>query len=136
MLRARKAGILTPVIYSVQHEAATIFMERVDGVSVKETLLSGSLTANGMHQSLAATISAEEGSSLCVVVALHTLIGQVACAAEINDMLTKIGQVVATLHDGGLVHGDLTTSNMLVRSNDKAVVRHESTHPAAVTNAL
>lgn len=49
MLRARKSGILTPVIYSVQHEAATIFMERIDGVSVRENLLSGSLTATGMH---------------------------------------------------------------------------------------
>lgn len=38
-------------------------------------------------------------------------------------MLSKIGQVVATLHDGGLVHGDLTTSNMLIRHKDKAVVR-------------
>lgn len=47
MLRARKAGILTPVIYSVQHEAATIFMERVDGFTVKETLLSGTLSEEG-----------------------------------------------------------------------------------------
>lgn len=47
MLRARKAGILTPVVYNVQHEAATIFMERVDGVTVKEALLSGVLSEEG-----------------------------------------------------------------------------------------
>lgn len=47
MLRARKAGILTPVIFSVQHDAATIFMERIDGITVKETLLSGALTEDG-----------------------------------------------------------------------------------------
>lgn len=50
MLRARKAGILTPVIFSVQNEAATIFMERIDGVTVKETLLSGTLTEQGTRQ--------------------------------------------------------------------------------------
>ena len=38
-------------------------------------------------------------------------------------MLGKIGHAVATLHDAGLIHGDLTTSNMLVRRSDSAVVR-------------
>ena len=38
-------------------------------------------------------------------------------------MLDKIGHAVATLHDAGLIHGDLTTSNMLVRKSDSAVVR-------------
>ncbi len=38
-------------------------------------------------------------------------------------MLEKIGRAVATLHDAGLIHGDLTTSNMLVRRSDSAVVR-------------
>jgi TP53 regulating kinase-like protein len=29
-----------------------------------------------------------------------------------------IGKAIATLHDGKIVHGDLTTSNMLLREND------------------
>lgn len=40
-------------------------------------------------------------------------------------MLAKVGQAVATLHDAGLIHGDLTTSNMLVRRRDSAVVRQK-----------
>lgn len=47
MLRARKCGVLTPVIYSVEHEAATIYMERIDGESVKDVLLSGNLSSDG-----------------------------------------------------------------------------------------
>ena len=46
--------------------------------------------------------------------------------AETNELLQKIGQVLATLHDGGLIHGDLTTSNMLVRKADAAVVSHDN----------
>ncbi len=38
-------------------------------------------------------------------------------------MLVAIGKEIARLHDGGLVHGDLTTSNMIVRAADKQVVR-------------
>ncbi len=49
MLRARKSGVLTPVIYSVEHEAATIYMERIVGASVRDLLLSGKLKSNGDH---------------------------------------------------------------------------------------
>lgn len=37
-------------------------------------------------------------------------------------MMAQIGRILAVLHDGGLIHGDLTTSNMLVRDSDGAVV--------------
>ena len=47
ILRARKNGVLTPVIYYVEHEAATIYMERIQGTSVKDLLLSGSLSPAG-----------------------------------------------------------------------------------------
>ena len=37
-------------------------------------------------------------------------------------LLREIGRLVALLHDGGLIHGDLTTSNMLLRSPNKKLV--------------
>lgn len=46
--------------------------------------------------------------------------------AEVDSMLQKIGVEIARLHDGGLVHGDLTTSNMIMRSTDKQVVSDEA----------
>ncbi|EOA21502.1 hypothetical protein CARUB_v10001896mg [Capsella rubella] len=39
-----------------------------------------------------------------------------------DDVATQIGAAIAKLHDGGLVHGDLTTSNMLVRSGTNQLV--------------
>lgn len=38
------------------------------------------------------------------------------------DMATQIGNAIAKLHDGGLIHGDLTTSNMLIRSGTNQLV--------------
>ena len=38
-------------------------------------------------------------------------------------MLRAIRRQVALLHDGGLIHGDLTTSNMLLRAPDNELVR-------------
>jgi len=43
--------------------------------------------------------------------------------AGVAALMRQIGEAVATLHDGGLIHGDLTTSNMLVRHADGALVR-------------
>ncbi|KAG6423196.1 hypothetical protein SASPL_113584 [Salvia splendens] len=40
---------------------------------------------------------------------------------RLDDIATQIGDAIGKLHDGGLIHGDLTTSNMLVHNEDKAV---------------
>jgi RIO-like serine/threonine protein kinase len=33
---------------------------------------------------------------------------------KLEEIASKIGRTIARLHDGGLIHGDLTTSNMLL----------------------
>ncbi|KAL6516094.1 hypothetical protein OROGR_019399 [Orobanche gracilis] len=41
---------------------------------------------------------------------------------QLDDIATQIGDAIAKLHDGGLIHGDLTTSNMLIRSGINQLV--------------
>ncbi|KAL2535423.1 Protein kinase superfamily protein [Forsythia ovata] len=41
---------------------------------------------------------------------------------RMNDIATQIGDAIGKLHDGGLIHGDLTTSNMLIRSGTNQLV--------------
>ena len=36
---------------------------------------------------------------------------------RMDDIVVQIGAAIGKLHDGGLIHGDLTTSNMLIRDN-------------------
>lgn len=37
------------------------------------------------------------------------------CAdGKLEDLAGQMGKAIAKLHDGGLIHGDLTTSNMLL----------------------
>ncbi|XP_021899998.1 TP53-regulating kinase [Carica papaya] len=43
-------------------------------------------------------------------------------AEQMEDIATQIGVAIAKLHDGGLIHGDLTTSNMLIRSDSNNLV--------------
>ncbi|XP_043690761.1 EKC/KEOPS complex subunit bud32-like isoform X2 [Telopea speciosissima] len=39
-----------------------------------------------------------------------------------NDITTQIGDAIGKLHDGGLIHGDLTTSNMLFRNGTNELI--------------
>ncbi|KAI4370349.1 hypothetical protein MLD38_018709 [Melastoma candidum] len=41
---------------------------------------------------------------------------------RLDDVAAQIGDAIAKLHDGGLVHGDLTTSNMLIQSSTNRLV--------------
>uniref|UniRef100_J3N2S0 non-specific serine/threonine protein kinase n=1 Tax=Oryza brachyantha TaxID=4533 RepID=J3N2S0_ORYBR len=41
---------------------------------------------------------------------------------RLNDIATQIGNAVGKLHDGGLVHGDLTTSNMIIKNSTNQLV--------------
>ncbi len=41
---------------------------------------------------------------------------------DLEEVLCKIGRLVAKLHDGGMVHGDLTTSNLVIREGKKELV--------------
>ncbi|GAB2237493.1 hypothetical protein Droror1_Dr00015395 [Drosera rotundifolia] len=41
---------------------------------------------------------------------------------RLDDIATQIGDAIAKLHDGGLIHGNLTTSNMLVQDSSNQLV--------------
>lgn len=76
MLEARRAGIVVPVIYSVDIAGGRMVMEEIPGVRVKDALQD----------------DAVDGAEVC----------------------SRIGEIAAKLHANDIVHGDLTTSNMLL----------------------
>lgn len=47
IVKARKLGVPTPVLYFVEHEASAIYMEFVQGCSVKAALHEGKLIEQG-----------------------------------------------------------------------------------------
>ena len=44
---------------------------------------------------------------------------------QMENFTTQIGKAIAKIHDGGLIHGDLTTSNMLLRTDTNQLVRNQ-----------
>ncbi|KAL7843079.1 hypothetical protein AOLI_G00245910 [Acnodon oligacanthus] len=83
ILRCRKAGIDTPVVYFVDYTTNCIFLEEIaDSVTVREHIAS----AQASGQSVDA----------------------------LYGLADRIGKILAKMHDEDVVHGDLTTSNMLL----------------------
>jgi len=81
LARARKLGVDTPTLYWCDEATGSLFMERVEGRTVREI------------------IDAHGGEG----------------RGRLAPLAARIGATVARMHDGGLVHGDLTTSNLMVR---------------------
>ncbi|KAM3373718.1 hypothetical protein P3S68_012432 [Capsicum galapagoense] len=90
MTKARRLGVLTPVLYAVDPVMHSLTFEYIEGPSVKDILLVFGLVGVDKEQ--------------------------------MADIATQIGNAIGKLHDGGLVHGDLTTSNMLLRSASNQLV--------------
>ncbi|KAJ3026688.1 UNVERIFIED_CONTAM: TP53 regulating kinase [Siphonaria sp. JEL0065] len=87
LLKARKSGIDTPAVYLIDPVKSLIYMEFIEGETMK------------------AFFNRE-----------------LADAAKRHAISTKIGESLAKLHNAEVVHGDLTTSNMMLRAGADSVV--------------
>ncbi|MBE6497070.1 MAG: bifunctional N(6)-L-threonylcarbamoyladenine synthase/serine/threonine protein kinase [Methanobrevibacter sp.] len=68
---AKRAGVVTPILYDVNLEDKSILMEEIDGVMVKDIID--------------------------------------------DDLAFKIGENISRLHSADIIHGDITTSNIMLR---------------------
>jgi len=87
-MRCRMAGIRTPTVYMVNFENNSIYMELIqNAITVREHI--SSVNEKGVKNT--------------------------------NDILKPvaeaIGQTLSKMHENNIIHGDLTTSNMLLRGN-------------------
>eukprot|EP01129_Flabellula_baltica_P014361 TRINITY_DN6851_c0_g1_i2.p1 TRINITY_DN6851_c0_g1~~TRINITY_DN6851_c0_g1_i2.p1 ORF type:complete len:216 (-),score=44.74 TRINITY_DN6851_c0_g1_i2:22-669(-) len=87
-LRMRQCGIDVPVIYLVDPVSLKIYMEYVDGQSIKDFI--------------------HDASTYQDDIVLQTM--------------DAMGAVLAKMHQNEIIHGDLTTSNMMIRSNTQSIV--------------
>ncbi|XP_008408639.1 EKC/KEOPS complex subunit TP53RK [Poecilia reticulata] len=90
ILRCRKAGIPAPAVYFVDYKYHCIFLEEIVGSST-----------------LRDHINSVQRCDSCVDRGLH-------------ELAERVGQILAKMHDENVIHGDLTTSNMLLRRGPQA----------------
>eukprot|EP01035_Chromulina_nebulosa_P018574 gene18574-24299_t len=88
LARCRRSGIITPNIYYVDTVNCHLYMEYINGKTIKEILRS--------DYSINKTYSNDK-----------------------IDIVKAIGVNIGKMHDAEIVHGDLTTSNILIRQSNE-----------------
>ncbi|KAF1981610.1 kinase-like protein [Aulographum hederae CBS 113979] len=96
LVKCRREGVDVPGVLGADWEAGWICMEVVEGGSVKAALEGWWQDVKGRK---------EEGSGREDEV--------------LSDLMGRIGRAVGKLHSVGVVHGDLTTSNLMLRPAKK-----------------
>lgn len=91
MMRLRKEGVGVPAILGMSWDEGWLGMEWINGGSVRAVL------DWWFREQEAAGKSQDEGNEVVLV------------------LMRKIGRVVGRMHEVGVTHGDLTTSNLMVK---------------------
>jgi hypothetical protein len=109
MQRARRAGIDAPLLLFVDTAQHRLYMERIEGVTVKAFLVAAAHSAEGAWRQIRTFAALHYGSQLLLKTHLF-------CRFAVEEALaTQIGMGIAALHATGIAHGDLTTSNLMLR---------------------
>lgn len=99
LARCRRAGVAVPSVYCVDEAGGWLMMEWIDGAPVRV----------GVNAWLGDKTAAEVGDD-------HR-------NGPLVRLMRRVGGAVGRLHAAGVVHGDLTTSNMMLRPLAAAIPR-------------
>lgn len=102
IVRCKSVGIRTPTLYLVDFERRCIFMENVENsITVKEYIFK--LTEKTDDK-------AKMDSN----------------NVKLEKLTQKIGAILSRMHKNNIIHGDLTTSNMLLQSDGDSSIAEEN----------
>lgn len=109
--RCWREGVPVPSVYAMDPAAGWMMMEWVEGIPVRAAINEwlGERPEDG------AAAAAEE----------------VVDETPLVDLMKRIGTAVGALHRTGVVHGDLTTSNMMLRPPECRQVNGDTEHETA-----
>ncbi|CEQ38626.1 SPOSA6832_00066 [Sporobolomyces salmonicolor] len=108
LVRCLKAGVKVPALRVIDVREGVVGMEWVDGWSVREVLGGGQEEDQGLVEE-----EEEDVAELAEEVDIGELLKEKG--VEEDAMLAAIGAEIGKMHLAEIIHGDLTTSNMMVR---------------------
>lgn len=121
--RARRLGVRCPALYHVDVESSTIVMERLRGRPLREVLreLQRKAVEEATRTAKAPTGTGTTTATVTPTVAPAVVVEAAtfpSTAPRVHSLMRSVGEVVARLHDGGMIHGDLTTLNLFVMDDE------------------
>lgn len=107
MVRARQFGVDVPTLLHVDRVNRLIWMERISGASMKSWLY---------------WKSGDESNKQRIDVSTDVLQEMEKVEVALDDLAVRTGEAIARLHKAAIIHGDLTTSNFVLRESNMSVV--------------
>lgn len=88
-------GVITPALYLVDYNRRSLFMQYIENACMLKTFID------------------------------QNIVGKEAVSTLVETISTAVGNVISKLHSKCIVHGDLTTSNILLM-NETDVINAQS----------
>ncbi|KAK8232450.1 kinase-like protein [Phyllosticta capitalensis] len=120
LVRLRREGVCVPAVWGADWDDGWLLLEWIPGHTIRaclDRLLHTVLSTSSAPSSLAAI---QESASDETLQAHRQEEEQdpldKARVPELWDLMARVGRAVASMHAAGVVHGDLTTSNLMLRT--------------------
>ncbi|CAE6532908.1 unnamed protein product [Rhizoctonia solani] len=107
LLRCLRFGVSVPGIRFVHADSGVLGIEWIDGTSVRRVLGGGAEGEEEVEVAEDEEIEADEQDEVDELKEVYGLTEE--------GMMTLIGEEIAKMHKSDIIHGDLTTSNMMLR---------------------
>ena len=126
LMKARILGVQAPTVLFVDKRSSSIFMERVEGKSLKEVLKSIAAEEDEegeQKKEEEKTTPPRNATAEDATAAPSSSSSPLSSSAHHRAVKygREIGLIVSKLHDGNITHGDLTTSNFLVHAQTDSI---------------
>ncbi|KAK7514188.1 kinase-like protein [Phyllosticta citriasiana] len=95
LVRLRREGVVVPAVWGVDWDAGWLLLEWIPGHTIRACL------DRYLHDALATRSQPALDATR---------------VPELWDLMTRVGRAVGRMHAVGVVHGDLTTSNLMLRT--------------------
>jgi len=108
LMKCLRSGVSVPGLRMVDAAEGVLGIEWIEGKSVR--LLLGGGAENEQTNEVDGTLSDEEQDEL-----QEETDSLLEYELTLEELMTLIGEEIAKMHQADVIHGDLTTSNMMVR---------------------
>jgi N6-L-threonylcarbamoyladenine synthase/protein kinase Bud32 len=114
----KKLGVKSPILYDIDLKEKTITMEKIEGTLIKDILNKYEEKTNSNNLKNKKTNSNNLKNEK---IAININGEELILKKEITDIFKEIGEKIAIFHNGDIIHGDLTSSNIFIDKDQNII---------------
>lgn len=137
--RCHRENVPVPAVLALDEAAGWLMLEWIPGVPVRVAINNWLARWHPIQRQAPgelATVPERDGTEGPGTVETFPQSEAVGADATLRDIMHRVGVAIGKLHKVGIVHGDLTTSNMMLRPSDTTRESHDAPSLAGENDSL